>query len=482
MDSVSQSAQSSRCSASKDNRTLQADDLFRQALDLHQEGEMDRAIQLYQQAHTLDPRHVETCFYLALLYSQIDNPAETILWLEKAHNLAPSEPLIIHQLGVACLSSGQTSMAINYFQKALDLDAGNWETAYNLGTAYFAIGETTKAIKMYHQAVNHNPAEADIHFNLGLACKKAGYFEEAREAYMCALGIAPDDAEIHYNLAIVYNKLANQVEAANALEIAIILRPDFGAALGRLGVIYLDLDKIDQAIACFEKLIKLDHNATAAQHMVAALTGRTTDSAPLSYIKDLFDDFSDHFEKRLLVDLEYRTPWELKRIWDKAAGADAHEHLLDLGCGTGLVGQIFKDAAKLKTGVDLSPKMIAAAKGKDVYDQLFEDDIVNFLRQCKSSFDLIVICDALIYLGAMETLFALLAKRLSSKGSILLSTEHYQGQGYKLLPSGRYAHSRAYIRELAKANALRIVVMEHTNLRKEKRQWIAGDLYLLRHR
>ena len=479
MDSASHSVQTNNYSASKDNHTLRADDLFRQALGLHQEGKIALAISLYQQAHDLDPQHIETCFYLALLYSGSDNSTEAIIWLKKAHALAPSEQLIICQLGIACLSSGQEQSAINYFQKVLELDASNWEAAYNLGATYFASGETAKAIEAYHQAANYNPHDADIHFNLGLACKKAGYLAEAMEAYHCALEIAQDDADIHYNLAIIYKKLGDQEEAANTLEIALLLRPDFGAALGHLGVLYMALDKVSQAIACYEKLIELDHNATDARHMIAALTGKTTASAPFSYIKNLFNDFSDHFEERLLVDLEYQTPWALEKMLIKNTGTHIYERLLDLGCGTGLIGQIFKDVAKSKTGVDLSPKMIDAAKKKNVYDHLLEDDIINFLQQTTATFDLIIACDTLIYLGEMGSLFSLLSQRLSNKGTILLSTEYYQDKGYKLQPSGRYAHSQSYIQGLAKANGLKIMAVERANLRKEKGEWIIGDLYLL---
>lgn len=447
---------------------------------MHRQGEPLSAVSLYRQAISLCPEHVDAWFYLGLLYSSIENLSEAIACFESAQLLFPDEPAFAYQLGTSFYAAGQKQMAIDQFKKTLALDASHWQAAYNLGTAYLGQGKTAKAIAAYESAARLQPQDPDIHFNLALAYKKAGRLPEAVQSYLCALEIASDDAEVHYNLALLYKELDCKQDAITSLEIAIALRPDYAAAHGNLGVLYLDQDRVEEAISCYRQLIALDHKVDAARHVLAALTGETTACAPSSYIADLFDSFSSHFEERLLVDLEYRTPWNLKNLLLAESHRDVqYPDLLDLGCGTGLVGQVFQDITTFRLGVDLSPGMVEVAREKNLYDQLVVAEIVDFLAHGDTLFDVIVAADVLIYVGDLELIFPAIAKRLAGNGRILFSTEHMTGTGFRLRQSGRYAHSADYINTLVKKSGLKVLAAEKSLLRKEKGEWIAGELFLL---
>ncbi|HIJ79285.1 MAG: tetratricopeptide repeat protein [Desulfobulbaceae bacterium] len=457
-----------------------ADNLFRQAMEFHQQGEVEQAFSCYQQVVALEPDHLEACFYLGLLCSSSGALHEAVNWLEKAYGLAPEESAIIYQLGVNLFSLGRTRPAIDAFKKAVALDPGNWQAAYNLGVAYFSCGKFNEAIAAYDKAARCNPQDSDIHFNLGLAWKAAGGYENARLSYLCALETASDDAEIHYNLALVYKELALLDEAITALEIAVALQPQFGEAYGNLGVLYLDKDMIEEAVFCYERLIDLDHNVSSARHILAALKGETTDAAPEAYVRDLFDNFSSRFDERLVNDLQYETPVSLKKLFFNVEGSSAaYGRLLDLGCGTGLVGEIFGDIVNHKTGVDLSPKMIEVAAAKNIYDHFAVASIAEFLEQDTSTYDLIIAADVFVYLGDLESIFPLVLDRLAINGRMLFSTEYLESGGYKLQLTGRYAHSDNYLHNLIHKNGMTIVAKERTNLRKEKGKWIEGELYML---
>lgn len=456
------------------------EETLQRARELHGQGQVLLASALYHQVLSLCPGHGMACFFLGLLADEAGNPEEAMAWLGRARELLPQEPTIAFHLGLACYASGQRERAIDQFRTVLALDESHWQAAYNLGTAFLAQGQMAEAMKAFHGAARYNPQDPDIHFNLGLACKKAGRLEEAVQAYLCAMEIAADDAEVHYNLALAYKELGRREEALASLEIAVALRPGYGAAFGHLGVLYLDLDRVGEAVSCYQRLIELDHNAIAARHILAALAGETTSSAPSSYIAELFDGFSGHFEERLLVDLEYRTPWDLKGLLLAFSDeAPVFARLLDLGCGTGLVAQVFQDVSRHRVGVDLSPRMVEIAAGKNLYDRLAVMEIVDFLEQTEETFDLIVASDVFIYLGGLEKVFAALARRLAPDGRILFSTEQMEGEGYCLRRFGRFAHSGPYIHGLARDCGLRVMAAETAALRKEKGGWLKGDLYLL---
>ena len=52
---------------------------------------------------------------------------------------------------------------------------------------------------------------------------------------------------------------------------------------------------------------------------------------------------------------------------------------LDLGCGTGLVGERLRKMVRRLEGVDLSEAMLAEARRKQIYDRLHKGDLTQFL-------------------------------------------------------------------------------------------------------
>jgi predicted TPR repeat methyltransferase len=124
--------------------------------------------------------------------------------------------------------------------------------------------------------------------------------------------------------------------------------------------------------------------------------------------------------------------------------------------------------------------MVEEAAAKKVYDQLTVGEIVTFLEQNQELFDLIVAADVLIYLGDLDRIFATLATGLAPQGRFLFSSELMEeGEGYRLRPSGRYAHSFSYIKATAARYGFRIISTQSANIRKEKGKWILGELFLI---
>ena len=95
-------------------------------------------------------------------------------------------------------------------------------------------------------------------------------------------------------------------------------------------------------------------------------------------MRGLFDGFAPHFEAKLQGQLGYRTPEKLLELLRRHRPPEKRfAHAVDLGCGTGLMGPLLRPLTDRLDGVDLSPRMLEAARAKGVYDSLAVAEIVG---------------------------------------------------------------------------------------------------------
>jgi predicted TPR repeat methyltransferase len=130
--------------------------------------------------------------------------------------------------------------------------------------------------------------------------------------------------------------------------------------------------------------------------------------------------------------------------------------ILDLGCGTGLAGAVFKPLAARLDGVDLSPAMIEKARARQIYDSLTVADLETALGTPGIEYDLILAADTLVYLGDLKPVFDAAPARLAADGYVLFTVEKADGAGFELGPKRRWRHSEAYLRRLAESSGLAV--------------------------
>jgi predicted TPR repeat methyltransferase len=165
-----------------------------------------------------------------------------------------------------------------------------------------------------------------------------------------------------------------------------------------------------------------------------------------------------------------------------AVTAPGHTYdTLDAGCGTGLCGPLLRPLSRALTGVDLSPKMLEPAARKAIYDTLVCEELTAFLLRSPQCFDLVVAADLMIYFGDLTPLFAAAATALRSAGLFAFSTELWTGEGYRLLPSGRFAHAPHYIKLVAPRDFEEVFQAE-TTIRLEAAERLPGNIFIFRKR
>lgn len=352
---------------------------------------------------------------------------------------------------------------------------------YNLGLIYYAQEEMGSALACFEHALAGNPEDTDSLFNLALCQKNCGRLEEASRSFMKLLDQDPNNVDTLYNLASCQRERRNDEEAIALYLKVLELAPDHRSATSNLAYMYQLTDDTARAIHYYQKLLELTPGHAAAKHMLASLLGNTPDSPPESYVRDIFDNYSDHYEESLVKNLQYNVPEQLRKHFNQLPNVPARfSHGIDLGCGTGLSGIAFNDIITILDGVDLSEKMLALAKEKQIYHSLVVGNISDALKGTNSTYDFAIAADVFAYFGNLHETFRLLSACTSPGSVFCFSTEAGSEERYALRPSGRFSHGHQYIRDLAAEFRWSIELQESTNLRMERGGWVSGYLWILR--
>jgi predicted TPR repeat methyltransferase len=390
-----------------------------------------------------------------------------------------------NNMGAICFLCKDYQSAIYAYQMALDIRPDYFDVYYNLGLAYLKNSQLDAAETAFSALISLVPTHAGAHFQLASLMMQRQQYELATEQfttvvkahphhvesltnlascllhlgkvtdsvvyYLQALEIMPNDKDILFNLGVIYMQ---QGYAENGLEYylrAVKAHPDFFAAHHNLGAIYLMRRNREKSLLHFREALRIQPKNEALRHTIKILMQDTnlSGSSP-AYIESLFDSYAAYYDAHLRSHLHYQVPEKLHAMLQQASALTAQSAILDLGCGTGLCGEIFKPYASHLVGVDLSTKMLEVAKQKQVYDELVVSEAVTYLSNHAAAYELILAGDVLVYFGELNPLILAVSQALKPNGYFAFNVEAALDVDYVLTVSGRFVHQKEYLERVAR--------------------------------
>jgi predicted TPR repeat methyltransferase len=415
-------------------------------------GRIAEAKSAYERALRKYPKSTEARFQLAVLLHDEDDLAGAVIQLQELVRLLPEVAEVQFNLGTMLMRLGRKEEARESFRRAVELQPGMAEAHNNLGLVQRDLGALERAVTCFETALELQPENAAAWLNLGTSLTRLKHADRAVEVCRQLCAMSPDMAEAHFALGL-------------ALELAGLQ----DAALGEL-----------------EEAVRRKPEAAEWRYHLAARRGCTAPPiAPAEYVASLFDAYAARFDEHLRGNLQYRTPEYIRQAVEIKA-AEGQLDVLDLGCGTGLCGELFRSAARRLVGIDLSAEMIRAAESRDLYDELHVTDIVGFLRGREEEFDIILAADVFVYVGDLAETFDLVRGALKSAGRFAFSVEAAEEvdespetADYHLSATRRYVHSLNYLRRLASAFAFIEAYAELLPLRTQAGANVLGWVVVL---
>mmetsp|Transcript_17991 Transcript_17991/g.41479 ORF Transcript_17991/g.41479 Transcript_17991/m.41479 type:complete len:498 (-) Transcript_17991:28-1521(-) len=470
------------------------------------------------------------------------------IWTRSQHS---SEDYLL--LGNNALSSDANEEAIEFYEKGIaalkDVSESlitvlSLET--NLATAFSAIGgNNEKAMEHYERAIstykkNHSGIEnkndeleakaitSQTAFFYGMELQEIDA-RRAVDMYGFAVVLDPDLWAAWANLGSVFQDVFNNFDEAlqaynKAFEILTendnptdppaeprFILSELQYRIGLCLKSNIDRDCITTAepqkpVSCkelvahaFSRAVQYDSENLAAKHMLASVTADATmKRASNSYVKNLFDDYAQNFEHSLVEELGYDGYARLRRGFDRAFGGresvPIFSSVIDAGCGTGLVGEQFRNISSHMIGVDLSKVILDEAERlrPNLYNERIVGDVTEIIR-IKRPVSLIVAADSFIYFGDLNPLFDSIQYGLEDEGYIAFTLENVSSEDesileeakpdwrWQLTASGRFAHRKKYIADVGHTHGLTVVYYENLDgFRHEHGRDVRGHLFVMK--
>lgn len=412
---------------------------------LYTQKKFEEAQKYYEQAIKFNPHFINAHYNLANIFLLQQDTKTALEHLNIILKNDPQHANTNHLIAQIFYQQGDLTNAKNHYEEALKIDSHNATALHNLASIYLKLGNPQKALKYFLRKL---PVEADT--------------------------------ETYYNIGVIYMNQQLTSEAIQYFNEAVKLNPNHLFAHVNLGASYLKIEDYQNAILHYQEALRINPENREYSYIVNALNNPDLlpNAAPQEFVKNLFAQYAPYYEQHLFL-LGYNTPEMLYKAIVGLIGPENNSlTILDLGCGTGLIGEKFRLLAKKLIGIDLAEEMVAIARQKEVYDELLVADILTAITQ-HQDLDLIIAADTFVYIGDLEQIFAQSKAALKPNGILAFTIEKTYKYPYQIQKSMRFAHSKQYIEELAQKYYFNIKNCQNLILRKDKNSQIEGYLYIL---
>jgi tetratricopeptide (TPR) repeat protein len=194
---------------------------------------------------------------LAAKFLMAGRPADAIAPLRDAALLQPSNAIIQHDLGLACLEVDRVPDAIAALQRAVASDPRYTDAYFRLGIALEKLGDMGGAIVAYDRAVKLLPSLTEAWFRAGALFYTLGQRGEAIGCFRRAAATGGPTGFGRLGKARALLTEDRNREAEQILRETLVADPRNAMAYDLLGNLLSEFGRFDEARACFERAIAI---------------------------------------------------------------------------------------------------------------------------------------------------------------------------------------------------------------------------------
>src|ERR1700680_1542324 len=203
------------------------------------------------------PPQVAPLLALATKLLRAGRTADAIAPLRDAALLQPSNPIIQHDLGLACLEVGRVPDAIAALQRAVASNPRYADAYFRLGIALEKRGDIGGAIVAYDRATQLLPSLTEAWFRAGALVHTLGHRDEAIGCFRRAAASGPKTRFGRLGAARALLTEDRDVEAERVLRETLALDPGNALAHDLLGNLLSEFGRFEEAHECFTRAVTI---------------------------------------------------------------------------------------------------------------------------------------------------------------------------------------------------------------------------------
>jgi tetratricopeptide (TPR) repeat protein len=202
-------------------------------------------------------RQVAPLLALATQSLRAGRPADAIPPLREAALMEPLDPIIQHDLGLACLEVGYIPDAIEALQRSVAVKPVYADAQFRLGIALEKHGDIGAAIVAYHTATQLQSSLTEAWFRAGALVYELGHREEAIGCFQRAAATGGKTIFGRLGKARALLTEERHQEAEQVLRQALKADPNNAMAHDLLGNLLSEFGRFDEARECFDRAVTI---------------------------------------------------------------------------------------------------------------------------------------------------------------------------------------------------------------------------------
>ncbi len=225
--------------------------LFNYGYICQKSGRMEEALSTFEEVLSLDPDHVQALVACGRIYLSQGEDVGAAACFYRALKHEPANMTALSGAGGAFLNLGILDQALEFLEKAYTERSLDLQGFINLGRVYEFSGRKDMAVRMYTEVQERDP--------YGTLGSMAGAM--LRELMESGAASGPQEADVVKNILDLGLKFVEQglnEEAEETLTRAAEMDPENAAIFLNIGNFYLTLERIDEAVEAFRKVLFLE--------------------------------------------------------------------------------------------------------------------------------------------------------------------------------------------------------------------------------
>ncbi len=208
-------------------------------------------------SHPAQSQEVTSLLSLAAQHLSAGRPSDAIAPLREAALLQPSNAVILHDLGLACLEVGLIPDAIAALQRAVASNPRDADSYFRLGIALESLGDIGGAIIAYDRATEIVPSLTEAWFRAGALVYTLGHRDEAIGCFRRAAATGPKTTFGRLGKARALLTEDRDRDAEQVLRKTLAVEPTNAMAHDLLGNLLAEFGRFDEAYGYLQRAISL---------------------------------------------------------------------------------------------------------------------------------------------------------------------------------------------------------------------------------